>query len=158
MPAKRPPKRRSPFPHETECEEPTMQVFLNLAWREFHQLKWPVVAALVIATMAPLWSALQISEMAWYWVQFNLVFYPFAAGILFGMRLAAGDREQRTAALLSATPISPRILGLTKLLCTAAAALLPILQLGILGGLVKSLADPPSAGQAIWPYCGVSAV
>jgi len=135
-----------------------VQVFLQLAWREFHELKWPVAAALAIATLAPLLSALQISEMAWFWVQFNLVFYPFAAGLLFGMHLAAGERGRRTASFLAATPVSPRVLGTSKLLCTALAALLPIVQLGVLGGLVKSLAGPVAASQSIWMYCGASAV
>ena len=30
-----------------------MQTFLNLMWREFHELKWTVAAALAIVTAAP---------------------------------------------------------------------------------------------------------
>ena len=134
-----------------------MPVFLNLIWREAHELRWVVSSALFIATIAPLWAAAQILPEAWNWIGFNLMIYPFAAGILFGMRLAAGERGQRTADILAATPVSPRILGLSKLLCTTVAACLPIVQLGILGSLVRPYALPSSAGESVAAACFVSA-
>jgi ABC-type transport system involved in multi-copper enzyme maturation permease subunit len=55
-----------------------------------------------------------------------MVFYAVLAGVLFGMRAAAGERTRRTAAFLCGLPVRPCVLGMAKLLATIAAVLLPL--------------------------------
>jgi ABC-type transport system involved in multi-copper enzyme maturation permease subunit len=113
-------------------------ILLNLAWKELQELKWLVASSLAIVLAVPLYElCFQDAEMAWFWVQGVLVIYPVFAGILFGMRIAAGERANQTAAVLAALPVPPFVLGAVKLLMTGAATLIPILALVLFGLVVQ---------------------
>jgi ABC-type transport system involved in multi-copper enzyme maturation permease subunit len=116
-------------------------VVSSLFWKEFHELKWSVLAAIFIALMLPLSCLVRVPDLAWGMLQTTFVVYPFVAGVLFGMRAAAGERSQRTAALLAALPVPPWKLGIVKLISTSIATLVPILLLVPLGVMMLPWAD-----------------
>ena len=128
-------------------------VVASLFWKEFHELKWSVLAAVFIALMLPFSCLVRVPDLAWGMLQTTFVVYPFIAGVLFGMRAAAGERSQRTAALLAALPVPAWKLGIVKLISTSIATLVPILLLVPLGVMMLPWADQEATfgWNVMWP-------
>jgi ABC-type transport system involved in multi-copper enzyme maturation permease subunit len=133
-----------------------------LCWKEFHELKWSVLAMSAIALSLPLYTWAREPEAAYTWVIALLFIYSVIGGLFFGMRAAAGERISRASDFLAALPVRPATLGTVKLLGTVIAALIPFSCLVILGRIVWPLAEYDTSGQNglgnIGTLCAVTVV
>ncbi len=98
----------------------------SLAWKELRELWGDVATTVVAALPVPLVVAVCEPSLLSAIIEVATVFYAVLAGVLFGMRAAAGERTRRTAAFLCGLPVRPWVLGMAKLMATLAAVLLPL--------------------------------
>lgn len=98
----------------------------QLLWKEFHELKWAVVATAAISLTLPLAYAFRDPELALGAAGATFFIYPILAATFFAARLAAGERVTGTAPFLAAIPVRPQWIALVKLFATALATLVPL--------------------------------
>jgi ABC-type transport system involved in multi-copper enzyme maturation permease subunit len=109
----------------------------SLAWKEFREHRWDVLAIMAVVLAMPLYYAARDPDVVLFLIGAELAVYPFLAATFFGMRVAAGERTNRTAAFLCALPVRPQVLGLAKVAAASAGVLLPLVPLTAVSVLVE---------------------
>lgn len=131
--------------------------YQSLGWKELHEQKWAVLAAIAIALFIPVSVAAYDLSLGWDSIVSVLIVYPFVGGVFFGMRAAAGERAQRTAPFVSSLPIETRVLGSTKLIAAIIGALIPIVVLLLLLWIFTPLAAA-NVVHPLWRIAGIGAL
>jgi ABC-type transport system involved in multi-copper enzyme maturation permease subunit len=123
----------------------------SLIWKEFREQWGDVLATIVVTLAIPVVFLLRDLTSTLSSIEVTLGFYPFLAGVFFGMRAAAGERSRQTAAFLFALPVEPRRLGAAKCAATAIAVLLPMWLTIALGlGLARFVDQSGMSAQYGW--------
>src|SRR5262245_43807019 len=130
-------------------------IIKSLFWKEFRELKSGTVAAAAIVLAIPGCYVFRDLGMAYLGVHPALLIYPVLAGVFFGMRVAAGERTNRTALFAAALPVSHRALGAVRLAAALLAAAVPLSLLVGLGIVLAPMAESNVQNQ-VWAIGVVS--
>src|SRR5262245_17645141 len=117
-------------------------VYRSLLWKEFHEHKWVAVAAAGVTLAVPLMYAPLDAVVGLERLVLALIWYPLVGGTFFGARAAAGERARGTAPFVGALPISPRWIGLVRIVVILLVALLPLVVLAVAGVLIERSIQP----------------
>jgi hypothetical protein len=124
-------------------------VINSLCRKEFHELKWAVAAAAAIALAIPLSYVGRGAGAVLAAVHMSLWTYPLFAGVIFGMRAAAGERAGRTASFVAALPASIHLLGAVSISAALVAACAPLVLLLLTGLAISPLVDASHEGAGV---------
>ena len=104
------------------------KIWLNLAWKEWHEHKWKLASltAITMGSLVTLWGAGSANEY-YGTIAFMFILYLPLASAFIAMGEAASERSRGTLPLLQALPQRPRRVAGLKLVFGVATVIAPAL-------------------------------
>ena len=109
-------------------------IVLSLAWKEFRDLRWKLVAMIVIVVVCALAMELYDRGSVFPAGSAILVAYVAIGALFFGENLAAGEKSQGTVPFLLALPVARWKVAAVKFMVTALVSIVPIVVTVLLIG------------------------